>query len=56
MSVVRRLGGVIHIALCRGVSWSNMICASTLKYVLAIHGTTCAAHCNCCWFIEHDWW
>jgi len=25
-----------------------MICASTLRYVLAAHGTTCAAHCNCC--------
>jgi len=43
--------GVIHIALCTRASWSNMICASTLRYVLSTHETTCAAHCNCCWFI-----
>jgi len=46
---------VIHIALCVVVSRSNTICASTLKYVLVTHRTTCAAHCNCCWFItEHN--
>jgi len=27
-----------------------MICASTLVYVLATHGTTCSTHCNCCQF------
>jgi len=27
------------------------IYASTLRYVLATCGTTCTAHCDCCWFI-----
>jgi len=40
----------VHIALCTVVLRSNTICAYTLTYMLATHGTTCAAHCNC-WFI-----
>jgi len=41
---------VIHIALCTAALQSNLVCASTFWYVLSTHATTCAVHCNCCWF------
>jgi len=33
--------------------WTAWFCpvAKALRCVLAIHGATCAAHYNCCWFI-----
>jgi len=44
---------IIHIALCVVALQIDMVCASTLRNVLATRETTCTAiaHCNCCWVI-----